>query len=164
MFTTDYPWKDAIPLPVESASVDLQVGGFSGRKFTDLVIDGSLNTKATSASYTFVAGDIGKIVVVTGGTDFTVGTYYIASVAEGAATLSAAVGTVASTGGVARFATDCRGLLVLVAGNIAITTLARPTTKQTMLSVAAGVLPIQVATLYKAANGTSATGVYGLFS
>lgn len=155
-------YKDAIPLPVETASVDLLVGGFPGQAFSDLVIDGSLNTKVTSAYYTFVAADVGKMLVVTSGTGFTAGTYYVASVAAGAATLSAAVGTVASTGGVARFASNFRALLILVAGNVALTTIARPATKQTMLSVPAGVLPLQVAILYKAANGTAATGIYGL--
>jgi hypothetical protein len=155
-------YKDAIPLPVESASVDLVIGGFPGQAFSDLVIDGSLNTKVTSAYCPFVAGDVGKILVVTGGTGFTVGTYYIASVADGAATLSAAVGTVASIGGVARFASNFRALLILVAGNVALTTIARPVTKQTMMSVPAGVLPIQTAILYRVANGTAATGIYGL--
>jgi len=157
------PAVDAIPVPVETASVDLVVGGFPAEKFTDLVIDGSLNTKVTSASYTFVAGDVGKLLIVTGGTGFTVGVYYVASVAAGAATLSAAVGTVSSTGGTGHFASDCRGLLILGTGNLALTTLGRPATYQTMTSVPAGVLPIRPAIVRKAANGTTATGVYALY-
>lgn len=69
---------------------------FSG---TDLVIDGTLNTKVTSASHTFDANDVGNIIQVRAGTNFTVGFYQIVSVASGAATLDRAVGTAGSTGG-----------------------------------------------------------------
>jgi hypothetical protein len=46
----------------------------------------------TSATYTFVAGDVGAAVYVKTGTNWTAGFYPIASVSAGAATLSAAVG------------------------------------------------------------------------
>jgi hypothetical protein len=47
----------------------------------------------TSASYTFVAGDVGAYVFIKSGTNWTPGWYRIASVAGGAATLTAGVGT-----------------------------------------------------------------------
>ncbi len=46
----------------------------------------------TSASYTFVAGDVGAFVYVKIGSNWTPGLYPIASVSAGAATLSAAIG------------------------------------------------------------------------
>jgi hypothetical protein len=67
--------------------------------FTDLVIDGALNTKVTSASHNFVASDVGRMLRVDSGTGFTAGTYRIVSVALNAATLDRAVGTAGSTGG-----------------------------------------------------------------
>lgn len=155
------PAFDAIPLPVDTASVDLVVGGFPGEKFADLVI-GAANS-ISSASYTFVAGDVGKIVVIMSGTNFTADTYYIASVAGGEATLNASPGTQGATAGVGYLATDCRALLILGAGNVALTTQARSTQKETLTAVPVGTLPIRPAKVYKAANGTTATNVYGLF-
>jgi hypothetical protein len=75
--------------------------------FTDLVIDGTLNTKATSASHTFTAADYGRVITVTGGTGFNQGWFIIISVSGGAATVMgraygdgpANFGTVGSTGG-----------------------------------------------------------------
>lgn len=53
----------------------------------------------TSASYNFLAGDVGAWVFIASGTDWTPGWYKIASVASNAATLSAAIGAaVGSTG------------------------------------------------------------------
>src|SRR6185436_18701473 len=46
-----------------------------------------------SASYNFVAGDVGAWVFIASGTNWTPGWYKIASVAANAATLNAAVGT-----------------------------------------------------------------------
>ena len=67
--------------------------------FTDLVIDGSLNTKVTSVSHNFVAGDVGAKLEVTAGTSWTVGTYYIVSTASNAATLNRSPGAVGLTAG-----------------------------------------------------------------
>lgn len=160
---SEQPWRDAISIPASTASVDLQVGGFPSLNFADLVIDGSDNTKVTSTGYTFVATDVGKLLIVTGGTGFTVGVYYIASVAAGAATLSGAVGTVASTGGTGRFATDCRSLYIGGAGNVVLSTVARPTAYQTFTAVPVGILPVRPAVVRKASNGTAATTILGLF-
>lgn len=46
----------------------------------------------TSATYTFVAGDVGALVYIKSGTNWTPGFYPIASVAGGAATLNATIG------------------------------------------------------------------------
>ena len=84
------PWSDAIPLPAETVAVDMLLGGFPGTAFTDLVIDGSANTKVTSAAHPFVAGDVGKILVVMSGTNFTADTYVIVAVdANAVATIGA---------------------------------------------------------------------------
>lgn len=48
----------------------------------------------TSATYTFVAGDVGSYVYVKSGTNWIVGWYQIASVSAGAATLTASIGSV----------------------------------------------------------------------
>lgn len=48
----------------------------------------------TSATYTFVAGDVGAFLFIKSGTNWTPGWYPIASVSAGAATLSAAIGGV----------------------------------------------------------------------
>jgi hypothetical protein len=53
----------------------------------------------SSASYTFVAGDVGASVFVKSGTNWTPGFYPIASVSGGAATLTATIGSVNLYGG-----------------------------------------------------------------
>jgi hypothetical protein len=67
--------------------------------YTDLVIDGTTNTKATSAAHPFTVAMAGNIVAVTGGTGFTVQRVQIVSVTSGAATMDKSLGTVSSTGG-----------------------------------------------------------------
>jgi len=69
--------------------------------FTDLAsANGTASAPSvTSASYTFVAGDIGNDIVITSGTNWTPGTYNIVNVVAGAAVLNAAVGTTASLSG-----------------------------------------------------------------
>jgi hypothetical protein len=66
---------------------------------TDLVIDGSNNKKVTSGTHTFVAGDVGKYIVVTAGTGFTVAANLIVSISSGAAVCANSFGTLGSTGG-----------------------------------------------------------------
>jgi hypothetical protein len=53
----------------------------------------------SSASYSFVSGDVGASVFVRSGTNWVPGFYLIASVSGGAATLSAAIGAVSLYGG-----------------------------------------------------------------
>lgn len=88
---------------------------------TNLVIDGALNTKVTSATHNFVAADVGNLIRVTAGTNFTVGFYQIVSCASNAATLDRAVGTIGSTGGTfavgGALATPGLAVAALVAGH-----------------------------------------------
>lgn len=69
--------------------------------YTDLVINGADNTKVTSAAHPFDSTFVGYLIVVSGGTGFTAGSYQVMSVTTGVATLSSAVGTISSTGGLA---------------------------------------------------------------
>lgn len=90
-------------------------GGFNPANanfFTDLTTDANTgNTAApvvSSASYNFVAGDVGHYVFIKSGTNWTPGWYKIASVASNKATLDADVGEATSY--------TNRGLLNTVAG------------------------------------------------
>jgi hypothetical protein len=65
--------------------------------FTDLAVDGAVNTRITSASHSFGSADLS--VVVTGGTGWTPGTYTIGSLSSNAANLSTSPAAVGSTGG-----------------------------------------------------------------
>lgn len=83
-----------------STASNVNGGGFNianANFLTDLTTDtGTGNTSSpivSSATYTFVAGDVGAWVYVASGTDWTVGWYQIASVSAGKATLTASVGT-----------------------------------------------------------------------
>jgi hypothetical protein len=67
--------------------------------FTNLVIDGTTNTKVTSASHNFVSADVGNCLRISAGTGFTQGIFEIVSVASNAATLDRSAGTLSSTGG-----------------------------------------------------------------
>lgn len=64
---------------------------------TDLTTDSNTANTASpvcsSATYTFVAGDVGAWLYVASGTNFIVGWYQIASVAAGKATLTATIGS-----------------------------------------------------------------------
>lgn len=77
--------------------VDAEVG--TKDTGSDLVIDGTDNKKVSSATYTFVAGDVGAALQIVGGTGWTQGTYIIQSVAGGAATLDHSPGAVTVSGG-----------------------------------------------------------------
>src|SRR5579871_300772 len=67
--------------------------------YTDLVIDGTTNTKITSAAHPFDSTSPGNTINITGGTGFTVQTVEILSVSGNVATCDKAVGTTGSTGG-----------------------------------------------------------------
>lgn len=77
-------------------------GGFNpsnANMLTDLAATSATGNAAvvTSATYTFVAGDVGHWVYVKSGTNWTAGWYKIASVAAGAATLNSAIGAAIQT-------------------------------------------------------------------
>jgi hypothetical protein len=76
-------------------------GGFNpnnANMFTDLTTDTNTGNTASpivsSASYNFVAGDVGNYVFIKAGTDWLRGWYKIVSVASNKATLDAAIGKV----------------------------------------------------------------------
>lgn len=68
--------------------------GQTAGMFTDLAVTSATGNSpvATSASYNFVAGDVGAHLFIGAGTNFTPGWYKIASVAANAATLNATLG------------------------------------------------------------------------
>ena len=61
--------------------------------FTDLAISSGNLNQVTSSAHPFGSGDVGKALVITGGTNWTVGVYSILSVASNVATLSANAAT-----------------------------------------------------------------------
>lgn len=91
---------------------DSNGGGFdpsSAGMLTDLAATVA-NTSApvvTSASYNFVAGDVGNWLFIQSGTNWTAGWYQIASVAANAATLTAGIGTALSSKYVANTVAGC---------------------------------------------------------
>ncbi len=85
---------------------DTSGGGFDftqgtlGTARTDLVISGSDSTIASSAAQVFVTGDIGKYILVTAGTGFNKGWFWITAVdGSNNATFDRSLGTLSSTGG-----------------------------------------------------------------
>ncbi len=70
-----------------------------GARGTNLAIDGANAKKVTSATYVFSAQDVGKALVVSAGTGFTVGSYTVVSISGSAAIVDVNVGTVGSTSG-----------------------------------------------------------------
>lgn len=82
--TTDYSQQDTAHLTI-----------------TDLVIDGADSSQVTSALTPFDSLDIGNILHITAGTNFTAGWYEVISVAGVIAVLDRSCGTVGSTGGTA---------------------------------------------------------------
>src|SRR6185436_12524208 len=91
---------------VEATGDDTNNGGaFDPGQTAGMFTDGaatSANTASpvfTSASYNFVAGDVGAWLFIGAGTNWTKGWYKIASVASNAATLSAAIGAAVQSSG-----------------------------------------------------------------
>ena len=92
-FTASTVWE------VQTGGDDTNNGGGFDTGVSGFPTDGaatSATTSApvfTSASYSFVAGDVGAWIYIKAGTNWTFGFYKIASVAGGAATLNATIGT-----------------------------------------------------------------------
>jgi len=78
------------------------------------LVIGADNTTATSALTPFDSNDVGNILHITAGTNFTVGWYEVISVNIAVATLDRACGTATSTGGTARL-----GGAMAITGNLA---------------------------------------------
>jgi hypothetical protein len=72
--------------------------------FTDLVIDGTTDTKFTSAAHPVGKNFIGNIINVTGGTNVTVQRVAVVSTVTTTATCDKSLGTLSSTGGIASMA------------------------------------------------------------
>lgn len=74
-------------------------GGFDAGQTAGMLTDGAATNATTSApvftsaSYNFVAGDVGARIFIASGTNWIPGFYLIASVAANAATLTATIGT-----------------------------------------------------------------------
>jgi hypothetical protein len=81
-----------------TGSDTLNGGGFDPSRTAGMFTDGAATVATsdspvfTSASYNFVAGDVGHWVYIGSGTNWLIGWYEIASVAANAATLKAAIG------------------------------------------------------------------------
>lgn len=91
-------------LEVRSTGNSANGGGFNvgNTNFATDLTATSANTSApvvSSVSYTFVAGDVGAMVFIKSGTNWTPGFYQIVSVNAGAATLTASIGSVSLYGG-----------------------------------------------------------------
>ena len=157
------PPFDWILLPV-SGTVDIKVGGFVGREFTDLASAAGDATKISSAASPFTSADVGRILVITDGTNWTVQAVVITAVdGNGLATLSASAGGTGLTGGAGYQATDCRGLLILGTGNVVCSSARRPTTYATLPSVPVGMIPGRFGTVRNATNSTTATNIFALY-
>jgi len=98
---------------VETGGSDTLNGGSfdtaSTGKPTDLAATSATTASpvVTSATYNFVAGDVGNWVYVQAGTNWTPGWYKIASVAANAATLDATIGHAVLANGALSTATGC---------------------------------------------------------
>jgi len=169
-------------------NADATASGVNGSGFnpananmlTDLACDantGNTNSPVvSSATYTFVAGDVGHWVYVKSGTNWTPGWYKIASVSGGKATLSAAIGeavqqdttkgspspkfganTVAGCGTVA---TPTSGTFTIdysqgTAAILALTDGASTDASAVLTSVTGGFTPVMVGNVLRLASGTN---------
>lgn len=86
--------------PVTGASsLDYSQQDVAQQAYTDLVIGNPTTTQLSSVTRAFQATDVGNTIRITGGVNFTVGTYEIVSVLSGVATVDRSVGTAGATGG-----------------------------------------------------------------
>jgi len=106
-FTATAVWE------VRTAGDDVNHGGGFDRGVAGFPTDGAATVATgnspvfTSASYTFVAGDVGAWVYIKSGTNWTSGWYLISSVNAGAATLNAAVGAAVLDSGTPNTVAGC---------------------------------------------------------
>lgn len=80
-------------------TIDYSQAASAGIAFTDMVIDGTTNTKFTSSGNPVGKNMIGNIISVTSGTGFTVQRVEVVSTATTTATCDKSLGTLSSTGG-----------------------------------------------------------------
>jgi hypothetical protein len=74
-------------------------GDISTVSAADLVVDGANAKKVTSASHAFVAGDVGAVIAIISGANWTVGEYEVVSIDGAAAILDRSPAAAATTGG-----------------------------------------------------------------
>lgn len=86
---------------VASPGTDYSQQAASQKTYTDLVVDPTTNTDATSALIPFVASDVGNVYNITGGTGFTVQRVVLMSVTGVIGRFNASLGTLSSVGGLA---------------------------------------------------------------
>lgn len=67
--------------------------------FTDMVIDGAVNTRFTSAARPGTTDDIGNVIAVTSGVNFTVQRVQITGITSGAYDVDKSLGTLGASGG-----------------------------------------------------------------
>lgn len=124
-WTVDYSQQDAVQI-----------------SYTDIVIDGTTNTKATSAAHPFDVNLVGNIIKVASGTGFSVQRVQIKSVTSNAATVDKSWGTLGSTGGTGKlggaFATPGGAFSIAVAGMRCYIQSGTYTTSTTSANVAGG--------------------------
>ncbi len=80
-------------------SIDYSQSTSRGIVYTDMVIDGTTNTKYTSAANPVGPNVVGNLISVTAGTGFTVQRVQVVSVSGTTATCDRSLGTLSSTGG-----------------------------------------------------------------
>lgn len=106
----------------DAVGMDLSQQDSPEAVYTDLVIGNPTTTELSSAARSFIAADIGNIVNITAGTDFTTGRYQIVSVASGVATVDRSVGVAGSTGGSGRLGGAVAAFsdisAIVIAGNV----------------------------------------------
>ncbi len=95
----------------------------------DLTVDVTDNKKVTSATYTFVAGDVSGQLSVVSGVGWTPGTYTVVSVVGGAAVLDSSPAATSTIGGVYTFDMRYRGVMVRVNGGAGVADTLRQCTK-----------------------------------
>ncbi len=116
--------------------------------YTDLVIDGTTNTKCTSAGNPFTSAHVGNIINITSGTGFTVQRVQILSVTSGSATTDKSLGTLSSTGGNGKLGgallTELKAIGLAVNSNIIHLKAGTYTHTSTLNATLAGVYNIQI--------------------
>jgi len=136
----------------------------------------------TSATYTFVAGDVNNWIYIKAGTNWTVGWYQITSVTAGAATINATIGAaIASIGstGVVSYNTvaGCATVASPTAGTFGvdysqtdtavingITDFASTASSTTLTSATAGFTPVMVGNIFhQTTTGVGGFGVVGWY-
>lgn len=160
---------------LRAGAAETNSGGFdpslTAGMLTDLAATSATGTApvVTSATYTFVAGDVGHFLYIAAGTNWTPGWYPIASVTAGAATLTASVdslrggallanNTPLTTSGCATTASPTGGTFTIdyshgTAPFLSLTDLAS-TASTTVTSASAPFTPVMIGNLIRLASAT----------